>query len=114
MKIFLQWLMFAASCIPIFAADDHRILVGAAAIDITPSEPIRLNGYAVRKGPSEGVEQKLFGKAFAMGSPENGDLTLIITVDNLGVPASVVEKVYAGLSSQSKLAREQFAICASH
>ena len=42
--------------------------VGVAKVDITPDYPIRLNGYAVRKVPSEGAEQKLFGKAFAIGS----------------------------------------------
>ena len=33
--------------------------VGVARIDITPTEPIRLTGYAVRKTNSIGVEQKL-------------------------------------------------------
>lgn len=96
------------------AAANGRVMVGAAAIDISPTEPVRLNGYAVRKGPNEGVEQKLFAKALAMGSAEAGDLTLILTVDNLGVPAAVVEKVYQKISAETKLAREQFAVCASH
>ena len=89
-------------------------MVGAAAVDVTPDYPIRLNGYAVRKGPSEGVEQKLFAKALAIGSEKGGDLTLILTLDNLGAPASLVEKVYEGVAAKVKLRREQFAVCASH
>src|ERR1051325_118195 len=97
MKSPLLWTFFVSSRLLAFGADPKPLMVGAAAIDITPQGPIRLNGYAVRKGPSEGVEQKLFGKALAMGRAEDGDLTLILTVDNLGVPASVVEKGYAGI-----------------
>ncbi|HEY6226509.1 MAG TPA: neutral/alkaline non-lysosomal ceramidase N-terminal domain-containing protein, partial [Verrucomicrobiae bacterium] len=114
MKPLLRWLFVALFCCGAFAAEPTQVMVGAAAVDITPDYPIRLNGYASRSGPSEGVEQKLFAKALAMGAPEQGDLTLVLTVDNLGVPAAIVEKVYSEISGKLKIAREQFAVCASH
>lgn len=113
MKICLRSFFFALWCVATFAADS-KLMIGAAAIDITPAYPIRLNGYAARKGPSEGVEQKLFAKALSMSAADGGNLALIITVDNLGAPAAIVEKVFEGISARTKLAREQFSVCASH
>ena len=40
-------------------------------VDITPSYPIRLSGYAARKTESEGVEQRLWAKALAIGDPDS-------------------------------------------
>jgi hypothetical protein len=115
MKISFRWVLaVVVGCCMTFGADSRQTMVGAASIDITPDYPIRLNGYAVRKGPSEGMEQKLFAKAFAMGSADRGDLTLILTIDNLGAPAAMVENIYSAISSKVKLRREQFAVCASH
>src|SRR6185436_12921099 len=44
--------------------------VGVAKVDITPSYPIRLCGYAVRKTESQGIAQHLYAKAVAVGSDE--------------------------------------------
>jgi putative membrane-bound dehydrogenase-like protein len=54
--------------------DRSRLLqIGAAKIDITPNHPIRLTGYAARKTESEGVEQKIWAKALAIGTASGGD-----------------------------------------
>lgn len=96
------------------ASTSAAIPVGVASVDITPTEAIRLSGYGNRRTPSEGIEQKLFAKAMAIGSAERGDLALIITVDNLGIPEFVVERIHQGIAAKVKLPREQFAVCASH
>jgi putative membrane-bound dehydrogenase-like protein len=114
MNFFIRFFVAALIGTETTIAAEAPVMAGAATADLTPDYPVRLCGYASRKTPHEGVEQKLFGKAFAMGSAERGDLTLVITVDTLGVPAAVVEKIYAGISARTKLAREQFAVCASH
>jgi hypothetical protein len=114
MKHLLRWVALIAGGCLAFGANSKQTMVGAATINITPDFPVHLNGYAVRKGPSEGGEQNLFAKAFAIGNEERGDLTLLLTIDNLGAPAKVVEKVYSEISLKVKLRREQFAVCASH
>lgn len=90
------------------------MLIGAASTDITPDYPIRLSGYGGRRAPSDGTAQHLFAKALAIGSAEGGNLTLIITLDNLGIPAPMAERIHQRIAAQVKLPREQFAICASH
>src|SRR5436305_1465004 len=114
MRRLIRLLHLLFFCAPLVAAEEQRISVGAASVDITPDYPVRLSGYGGRRKPSDGIEQHLFAKALAIGSAEHGDLALILTVDNLGVPAPVTEKVFAEINAKVKLPREQFAICASH
>src|ERR1041385_6084689 len=86
--------------------------VGVARVDITPEFPIRLCGYAARKTPSEGVEQKLWAKAMAIGADE--ELAIIVTVDNTAVGANVTEEVARRMAEKFKLPRERFVLCSSH
>jgi hypothetical protein len=87
--------------------------VGVAQRDITPSYSVRLSGYQARKAESKGVQQRLRAKALAIGSDKQG-AALLITVDSLGVPAPVVEEVAARLRAKAGVARERFAVAASH
>ena len=97
----------------VFGAIDATFQVGAARIDITPAYPIRLTGYAVRKTESEGVEQRLWAKALAIGSDADGP-ALLITVDNCGVSALIIDEVADRLKKKAGVSRERLAICSSH
>src|SRR5947207_2254992 len=103
----------AASCLTAGAADEPLIPIGAARIDITPDYPIRLTGYAVRKTESEGVEQRLWAKALAIGGDEDRP-AILVTVDNCGVSALIIDEVAARLKTKAGLPRERLAVCSSH
>ena len=105
--------LMAASCLTAGAADEPLIPVGAARIDITPDYPIRLTGYAVRKTESEGVEQRLWAKALAIGADAEGP-AILLTVDNCGVCANLIDEVAARLKSKTGIPRERIAVCSSH
>jgi hypothetical protein len=87
--------------------------VGAAKVDITPDYPVRLTGYAVRKKESEGIAQRLYARALAIGSDEEPP-AILITVENCGVPAGVRNNVLERLSKQVHLTSERLAICSTH
>lgn len=88
--------------------------VGVARIDITPEGPVRLAGYGVRKKTeSEGVIQRLGAKALALGSDAQG-ASILITVDLVGIPLHITNKLAERLSSKIGLKAEQLVICASH
>ena len=88
--------------------------VGVAKIDVTPDYPVRLPGYASRKTESEGVLQRVWAKALAIG-PDDGDgPAVMLTMDNCGVPESVTEKVAARLKDKAGIKRERVVICSSH
>src|SRR6516165_242153 len=106
----LMFLMLADGGI---AQDHQEFLVGAARIDITPTESIRLNGYQVRTKSSQGVAQRLWAKALAIGSDEKG-AAVLVSVDNLGVSAAIVDEVALRVHRRAGLARERLAVGSSH
>src|SRR4051812_2034241 len=63
---------------------------GVARIDIPPSSPVRLSGFASRKTESEGVTQRIWAKALAL---DDGEPAVLIAVDNLGIPAAMTREV---------------------
>src|ERR1044072_5163805 len=106
------FLPFLLACQALGAADGS-FQVGAARIDITPGYPIRLTGYAVRKTESEGVEQRLWAKALALGGDQEAPAVLV-TVDNCGVSARVIDEVAKRLNQKAGIPRERIAVCSSH
>lgn len=92
-------------------SQDHD--VGVARIDITPDYPVRLTGYAARKAESQGVAQRLYAKALAIGKDAEKP-ALLITVDNCGVPVNVRQEVVARLGRRRKIEPDRVAICSTH
>ena len=110
----ISLLGLALGCAALAAGKEGPLLpIGAAKIDITPAYPVRLCGYAVRKKESEGVAQRLFAKALALGSDADGP-ALLITVDNTGVPASIRDQLLQRLQARKSIRPERVTLCSSH
>lgn len=92
------------------AADLYR--VGVAQVDITPSHPIRLNGFGFRRTESEGVYQRIWAKALAI-EDESKEPALLITVDVLGIPDDIRMELARRLN-KAGLKPERLAITATH
>jgi len=95
------------------AAAETESVAGVAKVDITPDYPIRLSGYGGRRKEHEGVVHPVWAKAVAFGSDTQGP-TVLITVDNLGVPDYLVTDVADRLQKKVNLPRERLAVCSSH
>ncbi|MBI4625431.1 MAG: neutral/alkaline non-lysosomal ceramidase N-terminal domain-containing protein [Verrucomicrobia bacterium] len=104
-------LLFAV--FPLAATEAPAWSVGAAKVDVTPDYPVRLSGYGGRREEVEGVVQRLFAKAIAIGSDAEGPAVLL-TVDNCGVPASMRDELVKRLAAKTKIVNERVAICSSH
>lgn len=87
--------------------------IGVARVDITPDYAIRLSGYGSRRAESEGVAQRIWAKALAIGSDDEGPAVLI-TVDNCGVSAAIRADVLRRLEPRTSVTSERFAIASSH
>ena len=88
-------------------------LVGVAKVDVTPDYPVRLSGYGSRRTEHEGVSQRIFAKALAIGGDAEGPAVLL-TVDNLGVSAGMREEIVKRLEARAGVADSGVAICCSH
>ncbi len=87
-------------------------LAGAARVNITPNYPVRLAGYGSRTKLSEGVKVEIWAKAIAIAWDAQPP-SVIITVDNCGVPGSLRDEVLAMLRPQG-IDSARLAINSSH
>lgn len=96
------------------AAADETVPLGVARMDITPDHPIRLTGYAGRKTESEGVAQRLWAKALAIGGDEGEGPAVLMMVENCGVPARLRDEVAGRLKAKAGIKGERFVVCSTH
>lgn len=95
------------------AQDSSGYQVGVAQVDITPDYPVRLSGFGFRRTESEGVTQPIYAKSLAIRSG-TGEPAVLITTDNLGIPATLVDEVAARLQRAVGLKRDRFTVTATH
>jgi neutral ceramidase len=88
--------------------------VGVAKRDITPDYPVRLSGYGSRREPHKGVLQRIHAKALAIGGDPGEGPSVLLTVDNCGVPAWIRTEVHRRLALKHPLKEPRFAVCSSH
>jgi hypothetical protein len=86
---------------------------GVSAIDITPSEPIYMSGYASRNHASVGVEVPLHAKALAI-QDSRGRKAVVVTTDIIGLPRSLSDLVAARVLKSYGLERAQLVLNSSH
>lgn len=110
---FFAVLMIAAG-VAVAADTPTTYFVGVAQVDITPEYPVRLSGFGFRRAESEGVTQPIWAKALAISTSADSQPLVVVTVDNLGIPASTCDIVAKRLADKTGLPRAQFAVCASH
>jgi hypothetical protein len=105
--------MLVSFVTPSQAAKPTYYNVGAASVDITPDYPVRLSGYGVRRNESEGIDQRIFAQGLAIGTDRQGP-TLVLTVDNVAVPACIREELVARLAKKTRVRSERLALCSTH
>ena len=88
--------------------------VGAAEIDITPDYSVRLSGYGNRRAASEGIAQRIWAKAVAIGGDDPGGPALLINLENCSAPAELVNEVATRLEKTHQIPRERIVVCATH
>lgn len=110
----LVWLVLAAALTilsgSLLPAKDWQ--VGVARLEITPSEPTWMAGYASRNHPAEGTVHPLWAKALALSDAE-GNRLVIVTCDLIGLTREVGDAVAAGVRDCG-LERRQIVLSASH
>lgn len=113
MRIFFLLIALVISATTLAAPPEpQQYSVGVAAVDITPTYPVRLNGFGGRTKESAGVRQHIQAKALAVET-DTRDTVLVITVDTLGIPDDMTERLAEKLKSKG-IDRSRLAICASH
>ena len=92
---------------------DNVIQVGVAEVDITPDYPIRLSGYGSRRTESDGIIQRIWAKALAIGSDADEPVVLVM-VENCGLPDALTEEVSDRIQEKTGIPRSHFVVCFTH
>ena len=95
------------------AGNNGIIQIGVAEVDITPDYPIRLSGYGSRRTESDGIIQRIWAKALAIGSDADGPVVLV-TVENCGLPDELTEEISRRIREKTGISRANFVACFSH
>ena len=86
---------------------------GVSKIDVTPSEPIRLSGYAARNSVSDGISDPLFVRALVLWPNQEPPL-VIVSVDNVGIPGSMTNRIAKVIQERWSIGRARFVLAATH
>lgn len=92
-----------------WAAD---LLAGVARTDITPAEPVVLNGYESRKEPSRGVHDPLSARAVTF--EQDGRRLVLVSIDNLGFYNHTAEPLRQTILDACGLKPSELFLCAIH
>ncbi len=92
---------------------ESQWLSGAAKLEITPTESVRLSGYAIRERVMSGVDDPLFVRALAM-KPIDGEWMVLVSIDSIGLPAEITDRILEKLGRLHQLERKQVVLCATH
>ena len=94
--------------------DPALVSAGLARVDITPSFPVRMMGYAARANipAPTNAAQRLFVRALAMGSGKSA--ALVLTIDNCILPAAVADEIRGRIQRRAGLAAGQIALTVTH
>ena len=102
--------LLGMSCQQIEAAE---FLAGVARVEVTPSEPIRLSGYAARSKPFEAVETPLHARALVLRDGE-GPLRVLVSVDTIGFPGDLTVEISRLLKTKHQVERADLVISGTH
>lgn len=87
--------------------------VGVAAVNITPEYPVRLHGFGGRRTESDGITQRIWAKALAIGADEDRPV-ILFTVDNLGTRLPMLDEVAKRLKEKVGIERQRIALTFTH
>ncbi len=86
---------------------------GVAKIDITPEHPMWMAGYSSRVHEATGALHPLWAKALAV-QDEAGNLGVIVTIDILGLPKNMSDKIFEECEIFYGLDRSRIILSSSH
>ena len=75
---------------------------GFSKLDVTPTEPVRLSGYANRSKPFDGVVQKLWARTMVLRAAD-GKTFALVSVDSIGFPGVVTKNIASRLESSAQI-----------
>src|SRR5688572_7620180 len=88
------------------------LLAGAATINITPTVPVPMSGYANRSEPSKGVHDEIFARALVFD--DGMTKACVIQADLIGFSFEFVDEINTTIEKQTRIPRANIMLVAVH
>jgi neutral ceramidase len=88
------------------------LLAGAATVDITPSVPVPMSGYANRSEPSKGIHDKIFARAFVFD--DGMTKACIVQADLIGFSFEFADDIRSDIEKQTAIPKANIMVVAVH
>ena len=85
---------------------------GSAKINITPTDPVRMSGYAARTEPFKGIHDELFASAVVFENSETK--SSIISVDVIGFSHEFADETRAMIEKKTGIPAMNILLAATH
>ena len=103
----------AETATPKTAVPTTQWKAGAAKTVITPTEAIRMGGFAFRKHVSEGVRHDIYAKALAL-QDDTGKTFVVLSAELVGVHRDIWDRIAERCEKQYGISRECLVMNESH
>jgi hypothetical protein len=90
----------------------RNLTAGAAAVNITPSAPVPMSGYAARGLPSTGVHDSLWVRAFVFDDGKTK--ACIIQADLIGFSFEFVDEISGEIEKKTGIPKQNVLLAAAH
>jgi len=94
------------------AASAEGLRAGAARVDVTPTQPVTLAGYASRTNFSQGVHDPISARALAF--EQDGARLVLVSLDSLGFYNETAEPLREAILEACGLKPSELFLCAIH
>jgi len=108
----LLWAVVLTLPGPVPAAQDSVLRAGVARIDITPTQPVTLAGYASRTNLSQGAHDPLSARVIAFA--QNEQRLVLVSIDNLGFYSATAGPLRQAIIEACRLKPSELFLCAIH
>jgi len=85
---------------------------GAATVNITPSQPVPMSGYANRADPSKGIHDEIFARAIVFD--DGTTKACIIQADLIGFSFEFADEINVAIEKQTGIPKENIMLVAVH
>ena len=114
--------LFFATLPALLQANEIVWLAGTSKVDITPTEPMRMAGYASRDHSSEGVDSPLAVRCVALRhrslpppvAGDHRDTLLLVAIDTIGLPGSLAHEINRRIEQDFATPRQRIVLTSTH
>lgn len=121
--VLICWLAIALNwTIASLSAAEHW-QAGLAKVDITPTEALRLSGYAAREAPASEAVDRLYVRALVLSHADSREYVsaedatsplVLVSIDSVGVPGTFTVELSKWLQATHQISRSHLVVSCTH